>query len=234
METSPIIPPLGKYFGEARVVTGWLRGRRLENEIAAHYPGDGRPIMVLPGLFTTDNRTKMLRRVHGKAGYHAVGWGLGRNMPIRADIIERLGFQIEAVQARTGAAVTLIGWSLGGLIARAYAQHAPAQVAGVITLGSPFSGDPRSNRAWRAYEMFADHKVDSPPIDFDRSAKPQVPTVAIWSANDGIIAAQAARGLPHERDHEIEIGCGHLAMGCAPEALKAILKLLGEGLPSAR
>ena len=231
METTPVIPPLRHYLGEARFIADWARGRRVEAELAKRYPGDGRPVIVLPGLFTSDARTKMLRRVLTNAGYSTYGWGLGYNMPIRADIFERFGAQVDGVQQREGAAVTLVGWSLGGLIARAYAAHAPKHIAGVITLGSPFSGNPRSNRAWKIYERVADHKVDEPPVIFDRSAKPPVPTAAIWSARDGIIAVESARGQPHERDQEVEIRCGHFAMSCAPDALEAVLKLLGGGLP---
>jgi pimeloyl-ACP methyl ester carboxylesterase len=226
METSPVIPPLRYYFGEARIAADWVKGRLAENDLAAAYPGNGRPVIVIPGLFTGDNRTAMLRRVLKKAGYRAYGWGLGRNMPIQADILDRFGARVAEIEAREGQVVTLIGWSLGGLIARAFAHHAPQHVEAVVTLGSPFSGSPRSNRAWQIYELVADHKVDMPPLQFDRAAKPPVPTTAIWSARDGIIAAPSARGLPHERDVEIEIGCGHFAMSSAPDALEAVLLAL--------
>ncbi len=228
METRPVVPPFKHYLGEARVVTDWMRGRLSERRLAARYPGDGRAVIVIPGLFTSDARTAMLRRVLKKAGYRTYGWGLGRNMPIKADILDRFGVRVSEIEKREGGTVTLIGWSLGGLIARAYAHHAPHQIGGVITLGSPFSGDPRSNRAWQIYELVADHKVDAPPLPIDRAAKPPVPTTAIWSARDGIIAADAARGEPHERDHDVEIRCGHFAMSSAPEALEAVLKVLGD------
>lgn len=226
METPVALPPLRHYFGEARFLAHWINGRLREADIAARYRGDGRPVMVLPGLFTSDRRTKMLRRILGTAGYRAHGWGLGHNLPIRADIFDRLGERVSRARDDAGAPVTLIGWSLGGLIARAYAQHAPADVAGVITLGSPFSGNPRSNRAWRMYELFADHKVDNPPIDFDLAPKPPVPTAAIWSPRDGVIAAECARGRDEERDLAVAVTCGHFAMTCAPDALEAILSLL--------
>jgi dienelactone hydrolase len=223
METRPLTPPLRHYLGESRLLLDWMRGRMVEDRLAAAHPGDGHPVIVLPGLFTTDNRTAMLRRVLNKAGYRAHGWGLGRNMPVRVDVLDRFDAHVQAVAKEP---VTLIGWSLGGLIARAYAQHAPDRVARVITLGSPFSGDPRSNRAWQFYELFADHKVDAPPLPFDLALKPPVATTAIWSARDGIIAAHSARGLPHESDETIEIRCGHLAMSSAPDALEAVLKVL--------
>ncbi len=169
----------------------------------------------------------MLRRTLKKAGYRTYGWGLGRNMPIKANILDRFGARVTQIIAREGGAVTLIGWSLGGLIARAYAQHAPDQIAEVITLGSPFSGDPRSNRAWQIYELVADHTVDAPPLPISRAAKPPCRTTAIWSARDGIIDASAARGEDHERDAEVEIRCGHFAMSSAPDALEAVLRVMG-------
>ncbi len=224
--STPDLPPLRHYFGEARIIPDWVRGRFAEDRLAQSHPGDGRPVIVIPGLFTTDNRTRMLRRVLTKAGYDTHGWGLGRNMPVRADVLDRFGAQVHRVRQKTGQPVTLIGWSLGGLIARAYAHHAPDDVRAIITLGSPFSGHPKSNRAWQVYELVADHKVETPPLPYQRDAKPPVPTIAIWSGRDGVIHEAAARGEPHERDDHVEINCGHFAMSSAPEALEAVLKVL--------
>jgi dienelactone hydrolase len=219
-------PALRHYLGEARIGLDWVRGRLVEDSLAARWPGDGRTVIVLPGLFTSDARTRMLRRVLKRAGYRTYGWGLGRNMPVRADLMARMDERIDGLQAREGGKVSLVGWSLGGVIAREYAKHAPDRVAQVITLGAPFSGDPRANRAWRWYEAFADHTVDAPPFPGERSEKPPVPTTAIWSARDGIIPPGAARGQAGERDADLEIRCGHFAMSCAPDALEAVLKAL--------
>jgi pimeloyl-ACP methyl ester carboxylesterase len=226
MEIAETLPPLRHYFGEARIVVDWLRGRMVEDRLAALYPGDGSAVIVLPGLFTSDSRTSMLRRVLKKAGYRTYGWGMGRNMPIRADVLDRFDARVNAVQQREGGAVSLIGWSLGGIIAREYAKTAPAKVAQVITLGSPFSGNPRANRAWQIYELVADHKVDATPIVSDRAVKPPVPTTAIWSARDGIIPPHAARGQAGESDHNFEVRCGHFALTSAPDALEAVLRAL--------
>jgi pimeloyl-ACP methyl ester carboxylesterase len=222
-------PPLRHYLGEARIGFDWVRGRLSEEVLAARWPGDGRTVIVLPGLFTNDARTRMLRRVLKRAGYRTYGWGLGRNMPVRADLMARLDERIGALQAREGGKVSLVGWSLGGVIAREYAKHAPERVAQVVTLGAPFSGDPRANRAWRWYEAFSDHPVDAPPFPGNREEKPPVPTTAIWSARDGVIPPAAARGQAGERDADLEIHCGHFAMSCAPDALEAVLKALSQG-----
>ena len=80
----------------------------------------------------------------------------------------------------------------------------------MVTLGTPFSGDPRANNAWRMYELVAGHKVDHPPIDTVVSEKPPVPTIAIWSRRDGIVAPASARGKEGERDKAIELDCSHM------------------------
>jgi alpha-beta hydrolase superfamily lysophospholipase len=232
MKSKANLPPIKHYFGEIRIVRDWARGRRMEEWLATAYPcgakpGQPRVVIVIPGLFTSDNRTTMLRRVLRKAGYRTYGWGLGRNMPIKADLLDRFEARVAQILDKEKAShVTLVGWSLGGLVARSYAHHKPDHVAEVITLGSPFSGDPRANRAWQIYELAADHKVDAPPIPIDFSVKPPCPTTAIWSPRDGIIAAESARGEPHERDAEVEVNCGHFAMSIAPDALEAVLKIL--------
>jgi pimeloyl-ACP methyl ester carboxylesterase len=186
--------------------------------------GNGRPVMVLPGFMASDQTTSRLRRSLQDAGFEAFGWGLGRNKGIKADIFERLGERIEALDIDQP--LTLVGWSLGGLIAREYAKVAGRPIAKVVTLGSPFSGDPRANNAWRLYEFVAGYKVDAPPIDVTLSEKPPVHTCAIWSANDGVVAPRSACGQNHESDRQIELDCTHMAFVARPEAIKAIAKAI--------
>ncbi len=186
--------------------------------------GDGRAVMVLPGFMASDQTTSRLRRSLAANGFQAFGWGLGRNKGIKADIFARLDDRIDSLS--TDAPLTLVGWSLGGLIAREYAKHAPHRVAKVVTLGSPFSGDLRANNAWRIYEFVAGHKIDSPPIDVVLNEKPPVPTCAFWSAQDGVVAPNSARGLRHESDHRIELDCTHMAFVARPDAIQAIAKAI--------
>ena len=186
--------------------------------------GNGAPVMIVPGFMASDQTTSRLRRSLQDAGFKAYGWGLGRNKGIKADIFERLDERVEALECDQP--LTLIGWSLGGLIAREYAKYAPHRVAKVVTLGSPFSGDPRSNNAWRIYEFVAGYKVDAPPIDVTLSEKPPVPTCAVWSANDGVVAPHSARGQSHESDRQIELDCSHMAFVARPDAIRAIARAI--------
>jgi pimeloyl-ACP methyl ester carboxylesterase len=174
-------------------------------------PADGPPLMVLPGFLATDHTTLGLQRALAKAGYRVTGWGLGLNKGVAQDTLDRIVERIEAHGA--GRKVILVGWSLGGIFAREAAKVRPDLVEKVVTLGSPFSGDRRNNNVWRVYEWVAGHPVDDPPIKSDPAVKPPVPTLAIWSRRDGIVAVSAARGEPGERDSELEFDCTHMGFG---------------------
>lgn len=186
--------------------------------LGARGPIGGPPALVIPGFIASDRTTMELRRALAEAGFRVHPWRLGWNMGARADLIERLERSLDRVEDKRP--VLLVGWSLGGIYARELARHRPQRVRAVVTLGSPFSGDPRLNNVWRLYERIAGHKVDETPIP-RITAKPPVPTLALWSRKDGIVAASAARGLPDESDQAVELECNHMAFGVSARATRA-------------
>jgi dienelactone hydrolase len=125
--------------------------------------------------------------------------------------------------------VILIGWSLGGIYAREVAKQRPDLVARVVTLGSPFAGNPRSNNAWRLYELISRHPVDCPPLDVDLGAKPPVPTLALWSRRDGVVAPLCARGFEEQSDRQVELDCSHMGFATSRSAFRRIAEVLREG-----
>jgi pimeloyl-ACP methyl ester carboxylesterase len=181
---------------------------------------DGQPLMVIPGFFASDRSTLGLQRALAQQGYRVSGWGLGRNLGARADTIDRMVERLEAFSE--GRPAILVGWSLGGIYAREAAKQRPDLVAKVVTMGSPFSGNPRANNAWRLYELVSRHPVDRPPIAIEPAAKPPVPTLALWSRRDGMVAPACARGEGHERDHQVELDCSHMGFATSPRAFRAI------------
>ena len=193
-------------------------------------PEDGPPALVVPGLLASDRSTMELRRGLARGGWRVHAWEMGLNKGAKADTLERLKARLDAVADHRK--VLLVGWSLGGLFARELARAHPEMVRGVVTLGSPFSGDLRTNNNVRAlYEWIAGHPVDQPP--FPRVlAKPPVPTLALWSRRDGIVSVRAARGLDGERDKEVEINTTHMGFAVSRAALiqinREIAKILEE------
>jgi hypothetical protein len=173
-------------------------------------PEDGDPVLVIPGFIANDRTTMELRRAFAAAGWRAYPWDAGWNLGAQADTIAKLKARLDAISPDRP--VLVVGWSLGGVYARALALAHPERVRAVATLGSPFSGDAHLNNVWRLYELVAGHKVDDPPVARD-SRKPAVPSIAFWSRSDGIISPRAAKGLEDESDHVVELNCTHMAFG---------------------
>jgi pimeloyl-ACP methyl ester carboxylesterase len=187
-------PPLRLLLGELRAVLP--KGPR-HAPAAAHRP---RPVMLLPGFGAHPLRMRRMLTALRLAGHSAHEWGLGFNLGPTPQNFAFLLSHLTGLAEAEGEPVVLIGWSLGGVFARELAKQRPDAVAGVITMGSPFSGDRRANNAWRAYQFVTGHPVDEPPIVGDFAAKPPVPTIALWSPRDGIVAPRSACGWPGERD----------------------------------
>jgi len=212
-------PRLGLRLGEA----AWLLPRmwRVFGSTKALGPVDGPPALVIPGFVAHDRTTEALRRTLADAGWRVHGWRMGLNVGVRSDTVERLRQRLDEISGEQP--ILVVGWSLGGLFARELGRAAPDRVRAVVTLGSPFSGDPKQNNVWRLYELIAGHKVDEPPIP-RITDKPPVPTLALWSRKDGLIAPRSARGLEHERDKAVELDCTHMAFGISKKAARDIVR----------
>lgn len=220
-------PRLGLLWREARTFADARRflGAAAFDRHSDHH-GDGAPVVVIPGFLASDGATAPLRHALDAAGYRAFGWEQGRNLGATLARLERLIAHVEAIARGEGRPVALVGWSLGGLYAREVAKRVPEHVARVVTMGSPFSGDPRANHAWRLYEWVNGYPVDRLPIACDLGEKPPVPTIALWSRGDGVVAPACARGLPHEADRAVELGCTHIGFPSADESIAAVLDAL--------
>lgn len=218
-------PPSLSLFAREALLFGFTRTRAsFAPAISLGVDGRGHNVMVIPGFLASDRTTSRLRRSLVKAGFACAGWGLGRNLGIGADIFIKLDEQLSSLPSNRP--LTLIGWSVGGLIAREYAKYAPDRVAKVITLGSPFSGNPRANNGWRMYELIAGHKVDAPPVSVTLSVKPPVPTFAIWSPRDGMVAAHAACGLADEADVQIQRNSTHMGLIADPDIIRQVAEII--------
>lgn len=176
--------------------------------------------MVIPGFLAQDRHTTQLRRALAQAGFRVHPWRQGWNMGARADTLERLKHAVDL--CGHDEALLLVGWSLGGLYARELARAEPDRVRAVVTLGSPVWGDRRRyTNVWRLYERVAGHPVDDPPIP-DRQEKPPVPTLAIWSAKDGIVGARSARGTEATRDKAVEVDTSHMGFAMSSKGARSV------------
>jgi hypothetical protein len=192
--------------------------------------GDGHPVMVLPGLITGDSVTLPLRMFLSSKRYSTFGWEQGRNFGPRPGVEEKMLDRVKQLADIHGRKISLVGWSLGGIYARQLAKVLPDEVRSVITLGSPFNGDPRHTNAWRLYERKSGHRVDDRerhiggPID----VSPPVPTTAIFSRSDGICAWQNCVGKESPIAENIEVQASHCGLGHHPAAVFAVADRLAQ------
>ncbi|MEO0032789.1 MAG: hypothetical protein RIS94_2547 [Pseudomonadota bacterium] len=220
-------PRLPRMLAELRTpYENWLAQRAAD---AAHPPAvRSRAVMLLPGFGTHPVRMKAHTRALEAAGHRVSDWGLGFNFGPSGDRFDRLCQRVVTMARREGEPLVLVGWSLGGIFAREVARRHPEAVAMVVTMGTPFSGNRRANNAWRAYQLIAGHSVDDPPVGREMAIKPPVPTVALWSARDGIVAPRSSCGRKGERDRAIALRCTHIGFAGHPEAVRTVAALIAD------
>jgi pimeloyl-ACP methyl ester carboxylesterase len=183
--------------------------------------GDGHSVLVFPGLSASDGSTIPLRRYIGSLGYEVSGWNQGFNFGPRAGVLDAAKRDVEQACQKSGRKITLIGWSLGGVYARELAKEMPDMVRGVITLGTPFAGSPRSTNAWRIYELTSGRDIDRESDHYDLPGAPPVPTTSIFSRTDGIVAWQGSIQAPcqiNPRTENVEVIASHIGLGLNPSA----------------
>lgn len=195
--------------------------------------GDGHPVLILPGFMATDASTAVMRRYLDGLNYEVHAWELGRNLGPRAIGLEgeKLVDRLRAVHELTGEKVSLVGWSLGGVMARLLAGRAPDSVRQVITLGSPFAGSPKATNVWRAYEFMTGQKIDHHHTRgqmAEAAAAPPVPTTAIYTREDGVVAWQNCLEAEGTETENIQVHGSHCGLGVNPAVLYAVADRLAQ------
>jgi len=194
------------------------------------FPGDGRPILVIPGFLCSDASTWALRRFLRHVGYRTYRWKQGLNLGQRPGVRTRLLHRINEIHRHTGRTVTLIGWSLGGVYAREIASVRPDLIREVITLGSPWHGSPELTPVWRAYRWLnRKHISNGAAVEIDH-ASPPVPCLSIYSKGDGIVPwgmCLPKRGL---QGRSLEVVGSHIGLIANNDVMTALGKHLGRSL----
>lgn len=190
--------------------------------------GDGHPVMVLPGLGAGDESTGLLRHFLASRGYAVHPWAQGANPGLRARLLLGAHARLQDIAGRHGRKPSLVGWSLGGVYARALAHHSPHLVRQVITLGAPIGA--------AAAEATADGLRASPePLRaasargrWQWQAAPPVPTTSIWSRSDAVVPWPFSVEAPRSRAENIEVDASHFGLGMNPAVLYAIAERLAQ------
>ena len=206
-------------YGASLAAMPWIKGMP---------QGDGHPVLVLPGLAANDISTFPLRQFLRERGYAPAPWNYGFNFGPRTGVLAGCVEQVKELHKLHGRKVSLLGWSLGGIYAREIAKAVPKLSRCVITLGTPFTGNPKATNAWRLYEKVSQQKIGDPEIARQIAKAPPVPTTSLYSKTDGIVAWQCSINEPGPMAENIEIHASHMGMGLNPMALYAIADRLAQ------
>ena len=208
--------------------------------LAARAPhGDGHPVLVIPGFLASDASTIFTRRYLRSIGYDARGWELGRSLGGIRKTRAALAARLQDIFETTGKRVSVVGWSLGGVMARDLARSHPEFVRYVIGLASPLSRDMRSANTGRLYTNLAKGDVDAETLEggapmlaseFDDLIDDLAcPSTAMYSRCDGVVNWQTCLVRENERTENLEIiGSSHTGFGVNPLALYAIADRLAQ------
>lgn len=108
--------------------------------------GDGKAVLVLPGLFGNDFYLQPLRSWLGRIGYKPTVSTIAFNAGCSRRLIERVEVGLARQLDSTEAPVAIIGHSRGGMLGKAIASRLGERCAHFIALGSPVGQILKSGR----------------------------------------------------------------------------------------
>ncbi|MDX1569638.1 MAG: alpha/beta hydrolase [Xanthomonadales bacterium] len=183
--------------------------------LAAKPRGNGQPVLMVPGYGADERSLALLARYLRYLGYRTWGWGLGRNTGNVYTLLPKVIERVNEVSA--GEPVFLIGWSLGGYIAREAAREIPDRIRHVITLGTPVVGGPKYTLVAARYEERG-YDLDAIEADVEaREANPlRVPVTAMYSRRDGIVSPAACIDRVNPQVEHVRIATRHFGFGFSP------------------
>lgn len=200
--------------------------------VAAHAgEGCGHNVLVIPGLMTSDPSTTLLRHTLHLCRYRPHGWRQGLNIGPTRRIMSGIDDQIHRLTDAEGGPVSVVGWSLGGLLAQDLAQRLPDHVERVVTLGSPVGLIDQSQSSVAAlYRIFT--PLHMPEYETEkwlaRDRAITQPFTSIHSKSDGIVHWRASLIEEGPRAENVEIRGSHCGLGANAAAARVVLNRLAE------
>lgn len=158
--------------------------------------GDGRPVLLIPGFLAGDWTLRVMNSWLGRIGYQTFLSGILLNVQHSERLLAGLRRKVMEIEKETGARVSVIGHSRGGLLAKVLSQRRPHSVEQVIALGAPLAdwtdlaavthhavGVVRT-----ANELAFGRRLDPEGrFTFDLKLAPVVPTTSIYTKTDDVV-----------------------------------------------
>jgi len=191
--------------------------------------GDGHHVVAIPPFGAGDSFTTVLRRYLSQLGYQVHRWSRSEILALHRLTTVALK-RLDEITTVAGGPVSMIGHSLGGIYAREIARAAPDHVRRVITVGSPFGGDLKSNVVWPLYESITGTKINGIPREvLARVNDPlPVPSTAIFTPTDGVVAWHSCIDEEAPDAENVKVPGSHIGLLHNPAALYVIADRLAQ------
>jgi pimeloyl-ACP methyl ester carboxylesterase len=201
------------------------------------------PVVLVPGFMAGDGSLGLMARHLRRIGHRTYRSAMHANVGCTQDASDRLEQRIEAVAVKRDRKVTVVGHSLGGLLARGVAARRPDLVDQIVTLGSPLLAPGaahslllldlallvRLQRLGLGRVMGADcTSGDCAKLSWEQATAPlhrAVGFTSVFSRRDGIIDWRACLD-PQART--VEVRTSHLGMAYDPVVLDVVTAALAE------
>jgi pimeloyl-ACP methyl ester carboxylesterase len=163
---------------------------------------------------------------------HELSWDIVPPKPYNGEagvpfLCDAMVNRVREFYTKTKKSVILVGWSLGGTIAREVARDLPEIVEHVVTLGSPLLGGPKYTAA---ATLLAKKGINLNWIENEVSIRNKIPlrckSSSIISPTDGVVGFSAAKVPEDNTTRYIELDVSHLGMGINDKALATIVEEL--------
>lgn len=190
--------------------------------------GQQRPVLLLPGYGTHVRAMGLIKRYLTRLGYSVHDWSLGTNNGDMKGSLPRVQTDIDRLVDASGQAITMVGWSLGGTMARECAREQPDKVRNIVTLGSPVVGGPKFTAFKSLFSKRGFDLERAASTVLSRYRKPlQTPVSALYCKRDSIVHWEACIDRFSDCMTHIEVRTPHMSMPFSAE----VLTILHDHLP---
>jgi pimeloyl-ACP methyl ester carboxylesterase len=95
------------------------------------------PVLLVPGFMAGDSTLKAMAMFLRRQGFRTYRSQIHLNVSCTREAADRLERRVEAIAIRRDRKVTIVGHSLGGMLARGLASRRPDLIEGIVSMGSP-------------------------------------------------------------------------------------------------
>jgi triacylglycerol lipase len=200
-------------------------------------PRAGDPVLLVPGFMAGDYTLAGMARTLRRRGYRTYRSHITANVGCTLNAAAALEARIESIAIRRGARVSVVGHSLGGLLARGLAVRRPDLIAGIVTMGSPMLA-PGAHHVGLTAGVEALVRLSRAGLpglmseecvagacarqSFEESREPmpkEVGFTAVYSKRDGIVDWRACVD-PEAR--AVEVSASHVGMALDPRVIAEV------------